>query len=188
MARIYWSVFQTLWTYIVYNTTDVYVHYYWTTVGLLDLIGPDSRWYGLKLVTIQSSGIYKYMYVHDYLWKRSAVLLLVWTQDGMDLNVTKVYLHYFPWSRYGLTGYLCLYMITSGISKLDFISPDSSYLCVCNDYLWSRSAGLYWCGFLGWGCGPHTGMFLYPSPLCCGSSGSRPSAWPLGCLVGPPLY
>lgn len=113
----------------------------------------------------------------------------------MDLNVTKMYLHHFLWSRYGLiTGYLCLYMMTSEIGQLDFIGPDSRWYgfkatwVFVNDYLWSRSAGLYWSWFLGWGCGPHTGTFLYPSPLCCGSSGSRPSAWPLGCLVGPPLY
>lgn len=88
----------------------------------------------------------------------------------------------------------CLYMMTSEIGQLDFIGPDSRWYgfkatwVFVNDYLWSRSAGLYWSWFLGWGCGPHTGTFLYPSPLCCGSSGSRPSAWPLGCLVGPPLY
>lgn len=74
--------------------TDLYSRYYGLTLYtillmcmyiitsgliLLDLIGPDSRWHGLKKVTIQFSGIYKYMYVHDYLWKRSDVLLSVWT-------------------------------------------------------------------------------------------------------------
>lgn len=124
----------------------------------MDLIGTDSRWYGLK--------------------------------------VTNVYLHHYLWSTgtYRLTGYLCLYMITSGVGRLDFFGPDSrryGFKATCvfvHDYLWSRSAGLYWSGFLGWECGPHTGTFLYPRPLCCGSSESRPSAWPLGCLVGPPLH
>lgn len=44
----------------------------------------------------------------------------------MDLNVTKMYLHHFLWSRYGLTGYLCLYMMTSEIGQLDLLvqTPD----------------------------------------------------------------
>lgn len=68
----------------------------------------------------------------------------------MDLNVIKVYLYYFFWSRYGFIGYLCLYMIILGISKLDFISLDFRWygfkvICVfVNDYFWSRLVGFYW--------------------------------------------
>lgn len=79
LARIYCSVSQMLWTYIVLTILLMCMYIITSGLILLDLIGPDSRWHGLKKVTIQFSGIYKYMYVHDYLWKRSDVLLSVWT-------------------------------------------------------------------------------------------------------------
>lgn len=60
--------------------TGLYSRYYGLTlytILLMCMYIITSRWHGLKKVTIQFSGIYKYMYVHDYLWKRSDVLLSV---------------------------------------------------------------------------------------------------------------